>query len=414
MKRYLFAAGVLLIALSALAQDLTLEDFERPRRLVYFYETEPGAMSEYDEFLLYNSILTDVASANPEVVLVESLNREVPVELAGKEDLARDVDADAWMHVYVAGGLDDLTVLVSLYDMTLGEELDSLVVEPGYPVSYRTLARGFWDELSQSVAERYEPIVEATEATFVGLPGTVIGNLPIGDVEIDDSGETTILLPTPATYVVSADLTGFVPVEETFYLNVDPARVELVQSPTYRFAVDTFLSSFQFPGARFRYNIVPGQWFARLGFDTEVVGVNLVPNRPLFLEPLQSKLSTIYLDGGTLLGSLDSFIRYQLALGGFLRIRHQPLGFETDASLGGIHASAGLEIALWPRQRLLRFVRLFAEYQPALLFTEDSTEWFNRSFTWNSFPSGTAPLMYGLGWAVADLRDLHLGVRIAW
>ncbi len=414
MKRIASVFVLVLVTVLGVTQELALEDFARPRRLVYFYETEPGAMSEYDEFLLYNSILTDVASANPEVVLVESLNREVPVELAGREDLARRVEADAWMYVYVAGSLEDLTVLVSLYDMTLGQELASLVVQPGYPVSYRTLARGFWDELSQTVAEVYEPIVVATVTTFQGLPGTVIRDLPTGEVVIGESGVTEILLPNPATYVVTAEYPGFVPVTETFYLGADPQRVELIQLPAYRFGVDAILSSFQFPGARFRYNIVPGGWFARLGFVTQYVGINFVPNQPLFPEPGRSKLSTIYLDGGTLLGSLDSFFRYQLALGGFLRIRHEPLGFETDASLGGIHLSAGIEIAPWRRERILRSIRLFAEYQPALLFTESSDEFFDRSFPWNSFPGGQVPLLYGLDWGVIDLRELQIGVRVTW
>lgn len=395
------------------AGELRIEDFARPRRLIYLYETEPGLLEPYDEFLLYNSILTDVAAANTQVVLVESPDRVVPFTLAGKEDLARRVDADAWMHIYVAGGLDDLTVRASLYDMTEGEELDEIIIEPGFPVSYRTLARGFWDELAASIGERFAPIVQAAEATIRGLPGTTIENLPGGVFVLGETGAETVLLPTPATYTLSGALSGYIPVQETFYLSSEPAEIDLVQLTTYRFGVDSFASSFQFPGARFRYNIVPGSWFARLSATTQYVGVNFVPNQPLFSLGT-SKLSTLYLDGGTLLGNLDALVRYQFALGGFLRLRHEPFGLEQDASLGGIHASVGIELAPWRRQRVLRNIRLFAEYQPSIAFTSDSDAFLERSLAWNSFPGGTVPLVYGLGWAVADLRELHVGLRLVW
>src|SRR6056297_2613124 len=133
------------------AEDRSIDDFARPRRMIYFYETEPESLSSFDRFLLYNSILTSVSAASSSVVVVESPDIDVPITQEGREELARRVDADAWLYVYVAGGLDDLTVRSGLYDMTAGEEVAETIIRPGFPITYRTLARGFWDELAEAV-----------------------------------------------------------------------------------------------------------------------------------------------------------------------------------------------------------------------------------------------------------------------
>lgn len=395
------------------AEERAIEDFARPRRMVYFYETEPGTLSEFDRFLLYNSILTSVSGANQSVVIVESPDLDVPVTQEGKEELARRVDADAWLYVYVAGGLEDLTVRITLYDMTAGEVVAEPIVRPGFPVTYRTLARGFWDDVVEAVGGGFEPIVAVSEATIAGLPGTVIADLPGGPYEIGEQGQLELLLPTPATYTIEASLAGYVPVRESFYLGDEPREVDLVQLSAYRYAVDLLASSFQFPGLRFRYHVVPGRWFTRLGLTTQYVGVNFVPNQPL-VSVGSSKLSTIYLDGGTMLGDLDAFTRFLVAGGLFLRLRHEPLNLEYDAALGGAHLSLGAEIAPWRREPVLRRIRLFADYQPAFFFAPDPAEFLERSLAWNAFPGGTVPLMFSTGWGVLDLRDLYLGVRVAW
>ncbi|MFW5689358.1 MAG: hypothetical protein ACOC1U_07295 [Spirochaetota bacterium] len=397
----------------ATGEALEIEDFARPRRMIYFYETEPGTLSEFDRFLLYNSILTSVSGANASVVIVESPDPEVPITQEGREELARRVDADAWMQIYVAGGLADLTVRATLYDMTAGRVVAEPIIRPGFPVSYRTLARGFWDPIAAEIDAGFAPIVAATEATVLGRAGTSISNLPGGPYELDADGRLVLLLPTPATYAIEATLPGFVPVEESFYLGDEPRVVELVQLTAYRYAVDVLASSFQFPGVRFRYHFVPGFWFARVGLTTQYVGVNFVPNQPL-VSVGASKLSTLYVDGGSLVGELDGFTRFLLAGGAFLRLRHEPFGLETDAALGGVHLSLGVELAPWRREPVLRNVRLFADYQPAFFFAPDPDGFLTRSLAWNAFPGGSVPLIYGTGWGVVDLRDLYLGVRFTW
>lgn len=393
--------------------DRDLSDFARPRRMIYFYETEPGALSEYERFLLYNSILTDASQANEAVVIVESPDLAVPVTRAGREELARRVDADAWMHVYVAGGLDDLTVRITLYDMTAGETVAEPTIRPGFPVSLRTLARGFWDELVTELADGFVPLVATGDVVVRGIPGTVLSNIPGGPYRIGADGVASFALPIPATYALDVRLEGFIPVVEEFYLGDEPRELRLVQLQAYRFAVDALASSFQFPGARFRYHIVPGRWFARVGAITQYVGLNFVPNRPLVSRGA-SLLSTVYLDAGTMLGELDSFTRYLVAVGGLLRLRHEPLGLENDFAFGGAHLSLGIELSPWRSEPFLRILRFFADYQPTWFFTAEPALFLERSLAWNAFPGGNVPLIYPLPYGVVDLRDLTVGIRVAW
>jgi len=418
------ALSSLLLAASLSAQEAesaadqpvearSLTDFARPRRMIYFYETEPGSLTAFERFLLYNSILTDVAGASEVVVLVESPDQDVPVTRAGKEELALRVDADSWLNVYVAGGLSDLTVQAQLYDMSAGGQAGEIIVRPGFPVTPRTLTTGFWTDIVQAISEEFEPLITANEMTILGRPGTEVSNLPGGPYVIDESGRLDLLLPTPATYTVAAQLRGFVPVLQAVYLADEPRELDLQQLPTYRFAADLAASSFQFPGARLRYHIVPGSWFLRLGLTTQLAGVNFVPNQPL-ISLGRSPLSTLYLDGGTLFGELDDFSRILVAFGGFLRVRHFPLDLETDASLGGVHLSAGVELAPWQREAQLRNVRFFAEYQPTYFITGSPQDFLERSFPWNAFPGGNVPLVLPLPYGVLDLRDLYLGVRVTW
>jgi hypothetical protein len=383
--------------------------------MIYFYETEPGSLSDFERFLLYNSILTDVAAASEVVVLVESPDREVPITRAGKEELALRVDADSWLNVYVAGGLSDLTVQAELYDMSSGQVTDEVIVRPGFPVTPRTLAIGFWADISAAISDDFEPLITANEVTITARPETVISQLPGGPYQIDATGQIRLILPTPATYQVSAELPGFVRASESFYLGDLPRDLTLLQPRAYRFAVAIAASSFQFPSARFRYHIVPGSWFARLGITSQALfALNFVPNRPLILGPGESPLSTIYLDGGTLLGELDDFVRISLAAGGFLRFQHQPFQLDTDAASGGVHLSVGAELWPWQRTPILRNFRLFAEYQPTWFFAGDPQLFYERSFTWNAFPGGNVPLFFTLPYGVLDLRDLYLGVRFTW
>ncbi|TVQ26755.1 MAG: hypothetical protein EA382_04905 [Spirochaetaceae bacterium] len=418
--RTILSVAVLIASLTALcvpsagaqtADALGIESFARPRRLIYLFEVEPGSMSTFDAFLLYNSILTTVAGSNDAVVVVESPDLEVPRTQEGREELARRVDADSWLNVYVAGGLVDLTVRGELYDMVLQRVVSEQTVRPGFPVTQRTLTRGFWQPFSDAIGAGFEPIVDAGDVVIVGRPGTALSGLPGGPYRIGSGGRLELVLPTPATYAVSAVAPGFVPVTRALYLSDEAVVLDLVQLPVYRFAIDLHASSFQFPGAQVRYHLVPGRWFVRGGVTTQLLGVNFVPNQPL-VSIGRSKLSVLSFDGGTVIGGVDQFLRYVVAAGGFVRFRHDPLGLESDSSYGGLHLSAGIEIAPWTTEPVLRSLRLFADYRPTLALTDDPTGFLERSFPWNAFPGGSVPGLFAVAGGVLDLRDLYAGIRI--
>ena len=406
----LLTGGV--VGLSA-QSDLDVESFARPRRMVYFFEVEPGSMSSFDAFLLYNSILTSVAGSNDAVVIVESPDLIVPRTQEGREELARRVDTDSWLNVYVAGGLADLTVRGELYDMVLQRIVAEQTVRPGFPVTHRTLTRGFWQPFADAIDDGFEPIVDAGDVVITGRPDTTLTGLPGGPYRIDAAGRLDLVLPTPATYTLTADAAGFVPVTRALYLADEAVRVDLIQLPVYRFAVDLHASSFQFPGVQVRYHVVPGRWFIRGGATTQYVGVNFVPNRSL-IAIRESLLSVLSIDGGTVFGGVDQFLRYGVAAGGVVRLRHHPLGLESDASYGGFHLSAGVELAPWTTEPVLRAVRLFADYRPTFSLTDDPAGFIERSFSWNAFPGGRVPFIYAVPGGVFDLRDLYAGVRIVF
>lgn len=415
MKRVVAAILLVVLSAAAIAQDQGLESYARPRRMLYFFETEPDELAAFDSFLLYNGILATVGTANPSVVLVESPELLVPQEQTGKEEMARrpQVSADAWLHIYVGGDLEFLTIRYEIYDMLLREVVGEGTIIPGFPVSYRILARGFWDEIAEIIGGGFEAIVDDTLVTFTGIGGTTLEDLPGGPYTIPESGALTVPLPNPATYVTKAQLSGYVPASKGFYLGFQPLDVEIVQLATPKFAVDAWISSFQFPGARFWYYITPAQWFARAALATQLIGINLVPNRPLFSS---APLTTISIDGGIMFLDEASVTRLYAAGGLFVRVTHAPtiIGLDGDGAYGGIHLSLGVEISPWRGVRLLQQLTLIADYQPAFYFAPTPEEFVEVSFSWNAFPDGQVPGFVIFDWGLMDLRNLFLGVKFSW
>ena len=182
MRRFSVVVILILLGVVSVAQDGDLSSYARPRRMLYFFETEPGELAAFDSFLLYNGILATVGSANPSVVLVESPELLVPQEQTGKEEMARRpaISADAWLYIYVGGDLEFLTIRYEIYDMLLREGVGEGVINPGFPVSYRILARGFWDEVAEIIAGGFDPVIDDTQVTFTGVEGTTLADLPGG------------------------------------------------------------------------------------------------------------------------------------------------------------------------------------------------------------------------------------------
>ena len=416
MKKLLLIALATLCIVPLSAQQDDLDQFARPRRMVFFFETEPDRLSPFDEFLLYNGILSTVGTANPSVVMVESPDRAVPASQTGKEDVARNplVSADAWLHIYVAGDLEFLTVRAEIYDMLYQELVSEITIQPGFPVSYRVLARGLWDEIAQEIADQFEPVVDTTEVTIKAVPGTEITGLAQGS-HVLETNELAVSLPNPATYTAVATRDGYVRASTSFYVGFQPVSLEFVQRATPQMAVDAGISSFQFPGTRYWYYLTPApdEWFLRGGIATQLIGINFVPNRPLFSS---APLTSITVDGGRMFLAEDSVTRLYAALGGFLRVTHEPqiLGIDSDGAYGGLHLSLGAEVMPWAGVPFLQQFSLFVDYQPTFFFAPSPAEFVEVSFSWNAFPDGRPPGFVVLDWGLIDLRNLNLGAKFSW
>lgn len=117
-----------------------LEHFGRPRYMLYFFESEEETLSDEQTFILYSSILTTIAEANDDVVIVESPDTAVPWNKEGKEELAQRVNADCWIAVNASGGFENLTVTVDIFDILRQKNTGEIVIRPGFVTEFRTIA----------------------------------------------------------------------------------------------------------------------------------------------------------------------------------------------------------------------------------------------------------------------------------
>lgn len=384
-----------------------LEDFSRPRFMVYFFETEPGTLSESQEFVLYNSILSAVAAANRDVVVVESPDPDVPPTEAGKEELARRINADSWLHVVASGGFENLTLQVETFDIlrqrTFGEE----IIRPGFRVDYRIIARGFWDSMVETIQGNYSRIVDLTSLRISGEAGSTIEGVPGGPFEIGAEGSTVIEVPYPSAFTLRISSGGYYDVERPIFVGIDPIELEVDQTRLPRLGVDLRLSSLQFPGFRLWYYPIPAELYVRAGVVTQLVGFYLIDNAPQVLVT-GGPLSLLSLDVGGYINRPESLTRLYAGLGGYLRVTHAPrlLGLDRSGALGAATATLGVEYS--PSRR----VRFFAEYQPAWIITDSPQEFIDASFVTNRFPSGRVPGFYVFDRGLIDFRDVFLGLRI--
>lgn len=405
-------ALALVAAPVAVAQDTAgagdAEDaLARPRFMVYFFEVEPGTLNAEQEFLLYNSILTEVAIANEAVVILESPDPDVPPSRVAKEDLAQSIDADSWLHVIASGGLDNLTIEFETYDMLRRESTGWAIVRPGFVVDYRVLSVGLWDPLVETLRENYERVVNRTMLTIDAAPGTEIRGLPEETVEIGSTGRLGISVPASSTLSLEAELPGHYQETRDLFIGIDPVTLEFDPVEKPDFGIDLRLSSLQFPGIRFWYYVVPAEIFVRGGFSTQAIGFYPIDNTESLLQS-GSTLSFFELDAGMYLTPAEELFRLYAALGGYLRFVHPSLSeiqLERDAAPGAITAGIAVEFSSSRR------IRFFLEYQPAFILADDPERYIDVSFVRNRYPDGKVPGIYSLGYGVIDLRNLLVGVR---
>ena len=396
----------------AVAQDTVgagdAEDvLARPRFMVYFFEVEPDTLTAEQEFLLYNSILTEIAIANEAVVILESPDPDVPPSRVAKEDLAQSINADSWLHVVASGGLENLTVEFESYDMLRRESTGWEIVRPGFVVDYRVLSVGLWDPLVETLRENYERVVNRTMLTIDAPPETEIRGLPEEIVEVGASGRLAVSVPASSTISLEAELPGHYQATRDLFIGIDPLTLEFDPVEKPDFGIDLRLSSLQFPGIRFWYFVVPAEIFIRGGLSTQAIGFYPIDNTESLLQS-GSTLSFFELDGGMYLTPAEELFRLYAALGGYLRFVHPSLSeiqLERDAAPGAITAGIAAEFSSSRR------IRFFLEYQPAFILADDPERYIDVSFVRNRYPDGDVPGIYALGYGVIDLRNLLIGVR---
>ena len=378
-------------------------EFARPRRMIYYFQAGPQGFSAADREVLYRSVLIAVAPANPNVILFESPEPDVPSSAKGMEELARQIDADCWLSVTATGSMREVRVEVSTFDILRQQYFGQRVIQPGFPLDYRTLAQGFWDDVAKGIRADYGAVVDTVRVKIQGIPGTRIAGLGSKDLAIGGDGSLEVTLPNPATYTIRATAAGFYPVEHTFYLGYDPLSETLQQNRAARFSADFSMSNLQFPEARFWYFPVPATVYLRAGLTTYALGVYLINSTPSILRG--NPLTRLNLGGGFFLSQPGRSVRFYTGLDGFVRIAHGSsyTGVDESSPFGG-DVVAGIEYSP------IVHLRFFAEYAPLIYYTPDSA-----TFREVSFPNGEAVGGYIFSNGVSiDLRNVSFGVRFAW
>jgi hypothetical protein len=409
MRRAALPLALLILVLfaSALAGQEAAGNFNRPRFMIYLFEAEEETLSAEESFLLYNSILASAAEANKDVIIMESPDTSVPRTKEGKEELARRIEADCWLSVTASGGFQNLTVEAATFDILRQTETSRHVIRPGFVVDFRTITRGFWGEIVTSIKERYQRVIDLTELTIKGRPGTEITGVPGGPYKIPDSGVLVQKVPYPSVFTLTARRFGAYAVERPISLGLDPVAVDLDQMDEPWLGAELRLSSLQFPEARLWVSIIPAHLFARLGVSTQLLGLFLIDNSSSVIVT-GSPLSSLSLDLGAYILPPEWLFRLFVGAGGYLRIAH-PVGYfglDTDAAPGAVTLSLGGEYS--PSRR----VRFTFAYEPAYILAANPQRFVELSFIPNSYPSGDVPGYWLLPWGILDLRNLYLGVRV--
>jgi len=390
----------------AAAKESALSAYGRPRYMIYLFEAEEGTLSARESFVLYNSILAAVARANDGVVILESPDDAVPRTKEGKEELARRVNADSWLHVVASGGFANLTVEASTFDILKQETIGEHLVRPGFVVDYRVIARGFWDDIAASIRDGYERIVDTTTLTVAGRPGTELEGAPGGPYRVGDDGTVELELPYPSVFLLRAKSSGAYVVERHVSLGIEPVELDLGQMTKPLFGVEASISGLQFPALRLWVSILRAEVFARLYLSTQTIGLYPLDNATSIVQT-GSSLSFIGADAGLYVLPPERLFRLFAAAGGYIRISHPEgyFGIDKDIAPGAATLSLGCE---YSPSRRLRFV---ASYDPAYIFADDPRKFIERSFTANSYPSGEVPGYVLLENGLLDLRGFHIGIR---
>ena len=411
--RIAFAWCTAIVAIASLsAQDL-LGDPEdalaRPRYMLFLFEIEPDTLSEQQEFLLYNSIVSVTSAATDAVVLLESPDFDVPPTQAGKESLAQSVNADSWLHVIVNGGFENLVVEVETFDLLRRRTIGREIIRPGFVIDYRVLSVGLWQTIKTTLQTEYRRVVPSTVLTVAALPGSRVLGLPDGPHVVNDTGRVAVPLPVSSVHNLVVDLSGHYREQRSIFVDIDPITLSFTQFVKPRFGIDVRIASFQFVGAHFWYYLIPAQLFVRTGVTTQAFGFSPVENSSRLLQR-GAQLSEVSIDAGVYLTPAERLLRFYTGAGCYLRIAHPSLAgvrLERDASHGV--AITAMLAGEFSSSRRLRF---FLEYAPSYIFADDPKHFLDLSFSRSTeTEKNDIPGLVVTGKGLFDLRKVYLGAR---
>lgn len=388
-----------------------------PHRLALYFEQEEGLkFQELELLLLYESLLAKLSGASVGVVIIEEQSGGVPGTIEEKSHLAREQGADSWLSAMVSGSMESLRVYVSSFDLLKERMVFESRLQSELPVGLIDLARRFWDSTTQALRENYslvaadappakKKIIDSAEIVILAQPGTLVTGLSEKPLEVGQEGELSIELALPGTYSFEALKRGYYPYKEIFYLESESRVIEIDQQPGSRYALNFYLNNFSFPGFELSYYFIPNFFFARVGFNTFLLGIR-VPDQDDSTDDdswLQShSLSHINITVGRYLGREDRYYRWLISGGLFTRLimaKGYGIGFEPIAPFG-VQAIIGLEFSHSEKKRL------FLEYVPLLYLTK------YPELMQASFPPDYEPWNYIFGKSyVIDFFNFRFGLR---
>ncbi len=256
------------------------EEVEEARRLLVYFEVQPGAeLSEREQVLLHETLLIELSEASKRIAVKEFDKRNIPPSETEKTDTAKQLQADSWLYVAVSGSTDALLIEVQSLDMLSGQIVYSAKLDKEISRGIRDLQRRFWGEVASALAAAYEESfsrnITGGTLVFEGLPGTRIRGPAWQKLRIGEDGLASAKVPLPATLPYRATKPGYFPLEGQIYMDQTRKVFTLEQKQGSRFAFDIFLSNMSYPGFDVTYYFIPDVVFCRVGLLTYLVGIVL-------------------------------------------------------------------------------------------------------------------------------------------
>ncbi len=383
----------------------------RERRMVVFMAFDAAAeYTEHEAQVLYDALVLELASANPDVVILQEGSLSPPARFEQKVEYARAREADAWFDVVLFGSMERLVARGTSYDLLRTQEIGAFEIERPFSTGFRDMERGIWAEAAAVVREHYTKYQDAVEVRFRGAPGTTLRNIWDEPFELNENGELTLLLPSPMTYRYRATLRGRYPESGTFYLQHDPLFIEIPSQRAARFAVELFTANFRYPGAAASLYFMPAWVYLRAAAVSYSFGLFLVDDygeqaAPDLIDgaPLTELTSQL----GVYLRPPDTLLRPYISAGGVLRVSHDNASPETESSAPyGFIATLGLEYS--PKLR----TRFFVEYAPRVLEIESRDAYLDATLPRAYVTERGAPAGYVFtGSYLVRVFEVHLGLR---